>query len=196
MKPDPENDNLFPLVCVAKPVDDLSSQPWKNGGGSTRVVASHDTWRLSVADITRDGAFSRFPGILRHIALLRGRGVRLSLSDGRELDVVQAGEILTFSGDLQVEAVLVDGPVQVVNLMHPFPSACRLKAVGAPGVQGVDVPCGAALVCARGRWSFEGTSGQEGIWREGDVLVLPDEVKGTLRSEVGSDALLYVVIPD
>lgn len=193
MKLDLENDNLLPLGCMPQPVEDLPSQLWKNAGGVTRVVAGQENWRLSVADIERDGAFSRFPGILRHIALLKGCGVRLCLSDGTELDVVQAGEILTFSGDLGVEAVLVDGPVQVVNMMHPFIHSCRLQAVGA---QGSDVPCGAALVIVRGRWVFESASGQTRICREGDCLVLPDGVGGTVILEAGEDALLYLAISD
>ncbi|MBS1103200.1 HutD family protein [Gluconobacter sp. Dm-62] len=196
MKPDPENDNLFPLNRMPQPVDGVPSQPWRNGGGLTRVIASHEGWRLSVADITRDGAFSRFPGIMRHIALLKGRGVRLLLSDGTEREVVRAGEIVTFSGELGVDAVLVDGPVQVVNLMHPFSHAGRLMAFTAADDQDFDVPCGAAFVSVRGRWRFASATGQVRICREREVLVLPDEVGGILRSEVGDDALLYLVIPD
>ncbi|MCB2071086.1 MAG: HutD family protein, partial [Ottowia sp.] len=62
---------------------DLPAEPWKNGGGRTRTVA---TWpagaglsdfdaRVSVATIAASGPFSRFPGIDRQIVLLSGGGV-------------------------------------------------------------------------------------------------------------------------
>ncbi|MBS1051836.1 HutD family protein, partial [Gluconobacter japonicus] len=155
MKPDPENDNLFPLPSGPQPVENLVAQAWKNGGGLTRVIVSGEEWRLSVAEITQDGAFSRFPGISRQIALLTGQGVRLRLSDGTERKVVRAGEILTFSGDLDVEAVLVDGPVQVVNLMYPVSRACRMEAVRGGEALSFEAPAGAALVVAQGGWVFE-----------------------------------------
>ncbi len=34
-------------------------------------------WRVSIADVERDGPFSRFPGIDRTIVLLEGAGMRL-----------------------------------------------------------------------------------------------------------------------
>ena len=50
---------------------DIAPTPWKNGGGATREIAcwpagtgldSFD-WRISVATIAADGAFSLFAGI-------------------------------------------------------------------------------------------------------------------------------------
>jgi len=192
MKPDPENDNLFPLPSGPQPVENLVAQAWKNGGGLTRVIVSGEEWRLSVAEITQDGAFSRFPGILRQIALLTGQGVRLRLSDGTEREVVRVGEILTFSGDLDVEAVLVDGPVQVVNLMYPVSRACRMEAVRGGDALSFEAPAGAALVVAQGGWVFEGASGQPQICRAGAYLVLP-EGGGRVRSDEGG--LLYCAAP-
>ena len=64
---------------------DIVPTPWKNGGGATREIAcwppgtgldSFD-WRISVATIAADGAFSVFAGIDRSITLLSGDGVRL-----------------------------------------------------------------------------------------------------------------------
>ncbi|GBR47923.1 HutD/Ves family protein [Gluconobacter roseus] len=194
MKPDPENDNLFPLSRGPQPVENLVAQAWKNGGGLTRVIVSGEEWRLSVAEITQDGAFSRFPGISRQIALLTGQGVRLRLSDGTEREVVRVGDILTFSGDLDVEAVLVDGSVQVVNLMHSAGRPWRLEAVRAVGAPGFDVSGGAALVVVRGRWVFKGTSGQPQTCRAGEYLVLPEGGGG--RLEADGSGLLYCVAPD
>lgn len=64
---------------------DCRRMPWKNGGGTTVEIASApgdadlDTfvWRVSVAEVARDGPFSAFPGVDRVIALVRGSGMRL-----------------------------------------------------------------------------------------------------------------------
>ncbi len=59
-------------------------QPWANGGGTTRDLALEPRspgttadgpafdWRLSLADIDRDGAFSRLPGVDRVFAPVEG----------------------------------------------------------------------------------------------------------------------------
>lgn len=63
-------------------VDRVEPQPWRNGGGTTRELlawprgAAEWQLRISVADITRDGAFSRFDGIDRGFAVVDGAGVR------------------------------------------------------------------------------------------------------------------------
>ena len=72
------------MVRLLTPAD-FHSMPWKNGAGRTTEIAVHppgaalDTfaWRVSIADVERDGPFSRFPGIDRTIVLLEGAGMRL-----------------------------------------------------------------------------------------------------------------------
>src|SRR6476619_3067787 len=66
--------------------NDYRSMPWKNGAGRTTEIAVHPpgaaldafAWRVSIADVERDGPFSRFPGIDRTIVLLGGSGMRLA----------------------------------------------------------------------------------------------------------------------
>ena len=102
--------------------DALTSEPWRNGGGTTRTVASGGPtpsgweWRVSVADIARDGPFSVFPGVDRHVALIEGNGVVLR-GDGTRMRLVRLGEVATFAGELALDARLIDGPVRVWNLM-------------------------------------------------------------------------------
>ena len=63
----------------------LPPEPWKNGGGVTRTLAADKDaaesaaarWRVSVADITRDGLYSRFAGDDRVSVVLSGTGVVL-----------------------------------------------------------------------------------------------------------------------
>src|SRR5687768_10431330 len=71
-------------------VAELAAHPWKNGGGVTREIAAHPPgasladfeWRMSIAEVAGDGAFSRFEGVDRCIALLDGAGMQLRSSDG------------------------------------------------------------------------------------------------------------------
>ena len=63
---------------------DYRLMPWKNGLGTTTEIAIHPAeadlagqpfdWRVSMADVTTDGEFSRFPGYDRSI--LHGGRVR------------------------------------------------------------------------------------------------------------------------
>ncbi|GBQ81217.1 hypothetical protein AA13595_0561 [Gluconacetobacter johannae DSM 13595] len=195
MKPDPENDNLFPSAPYAEAISSQPSRLWKNGGGLTKVIADHADWRLSVADISRDGAFSHFPGIVRHIALLEGAGARLSLSDGTKRDIAGTGDAHTFSGDLSADVALVSGPVRVVNLMHPPSRPYRLEAVQAPCQCVGEASLAGALVVVRGRWVLETASGRKQSCQAGEFLLLPEGTGGILSVEDGDDPLLYRVAP-
>lgn len=105
------------IVVVA----DVAAQPWKNGGGLTRELLawpSHGDWtvRVSVADITRDGPFSAFAGVVRWFAVLEGEGVRLAFADGER--VQRRGDApLAFDGAAAPGCRLVDGPTRDLNLM-------------------------------------------------------------------------------
>ena len=68
---------------------EVTPQPWRNGAGRTRELltwpAGAQPWqlRISLAEISRDGPFSLYPGIERWISVIEGAGVRLLL-EGRE----------------------------------------------------------------------------------------------------------------
>lgn len=101
-------------------LDDLPAQPWKNGGGVTREIArlSDDKgmlWRLSLADVDRDGPFSHFPGATRILTVVEGAGLRLRHDSG----VIEAtlGRPVRFSGDLAIDCDLVSGSVRDFNLI-------------------------------------------------------------------------------
>jgi environmental stress-induced protein Ves len=59
------------------------SMPWRNGQGSTLEIAREPAagedfaWRLSLADIDRDGEFSVYPGYRRTLVLVAGNLLRL-----------------------------------------------------------------------------------------------------------------------
>jgi len=98
--------------------------PWKNGGGRTTEIASHPahaaldafSWRVSVADVARDGPFSAFDGIDRTLVLLAGAGMRLE-RDGAAVDLTAPYEPYAFRGEDAIHCVLHDGAVRDFNLM-------------------------------------------------------------------------------
>ena len=85
--------------------EEVAPQPWANGGGTTRelLVADDGSWRISLADVSRDGPFASFPG-------------------RRRLLTVVAGPVL---------ALVVDGVDHVVEPHRPFvPSNPGVPALG------------------------------------------------------------------
>jgi hypothetical protein len=111
------------MVRLLKPAD-FRSMPWKNGGGRTTEIATHppgaalDTfeWRVSLADVERDGPFSLFPGIDRTIVLLDGAGMRLH-GVARETVLATPFAPHAFSGDEAIDCSLVAGSVRDFNAM-------------------------------------------------------------------------------
>ncbi|AUA57375.1 Various environmental stresses-induced protein [Achromobacter spanius] len=106
----------------------VTPEPWKNGGGVTRTLSvdaaqQPPRWRVSVADIDRDGPYSRFPGYDRVSVVLTGGGVELVVDAAEAADVADAGRITlapgvatAFAGDAALHSRLVNGPVRVLNL--------------------------------------------------------------------------------
>ncbi|OEO29999.1 hypothetical protein VW23_023385 [Devosia insulae DS-56] len=103
---------------------DLPVTPWRNGGGVTREVAArHDAgagsdflWRLSIATVNADGAFSSFAGIDRTIAMLAGRGMALQLPD-RTVSLGTESEPFAFAGEAPVHAKVLEGETTDLNAM-------------------------------------------------------------------------------
>src|ERR1035437_4369149 len=119
---------------------DVPLVPWRNGGGVTRVLAAWPDgddwlWRMSVAEVTQDGPFSRFDGVQRWFAVLSGAGVRLHMPDGTQ-DLSADSAPVCFDGALPVECRLRDGATQDFNLMlrRERASGCMRRVSGASSV--------------------------------------------------------------
>lgn len=103
--------------------DQVTPQPWRNGGGQTRELlvwpaSESGDWqlRISRADIAADGPFSGFPGVQRWFAVLEGAGVRLGFADG--LQTLRAGDApLCFDGAAAPGCTLLEGHTLDLNLM-------------------------------------------------------------------------------
>lgn len=100
---------------------------WKNDGGWTTELAagaasSNDAdvafdWRISIAEIESDGAFSIFPGCDRHIALLDGVGMHLSFDKAAEVELHERLRFVKFDGEWQTHGRLLAGPVRDFNVI-------------------------------------------------------------------------------
>lgn len=99
-------------------------RPWKNGGGTTFEQAagppgsdlSSFDWRISVAEVAADGAFSTFEGIDRTLVLIEGNGVELVVDD-RSTILSEARPMLSFDGGATTRTRLLAGPVRDLNVM-------------------------------------------------------------------------------
>jgi environmental stress-induced protein Ves len=106
------------------PFAGLAPVSWKNGGGSTTEIAigppdsgfEDFDWRVSLATIEKDGAFSLFPGVDRTLALVEGHGMLLEI-DGEPTLVTEAEPVVAFDGGSQVVAKLNRGGSTDFNAM-------------------------------------------------------------------------------
>jgi environmental stress-induced protein Ves len=123
---------------VLLPARERIAQSWKNGGGTMWDIAifpqgaTTETfgWRLSIAEISASRAFSQFPGVARHFALLSGEGVTLAIKGRAPASVTPAAPAISFSGDDDTEATLHDGRVLALNLMTRRGFSGSLSRIG------------------------------------------------------------------
>jgi len=102
------------------PADALHTQAWANGAGTTTVIASgpdesHWQWRLSIADITQDCAFSSYPDTRRQFVALDAP-IHLHFGDRRKAALLRLA-VTHFDGADAPHAQLPDGPTRAFNLM-------------------------------------------------------------------------------
>lgn len=96
---------------------------WKNDGGWTTELARRDDdeggflWRVSIAEIERDGPFSTFPGIERDLLLLEGNGIELDIGDEPARHLARRFERVHFAGEQPVYCRLLAGPTRDFNVM-------------------------------------------------------------------------------
>ncbi len=125
---------------------DYQRMRWKNGGGWTTelarspaptsspppltqarmsdrraardsVISLEPDWRISIAEIESDGAFSTFPQCDRYIALLDGNGMTLEFDAAPAAALEQRLRFVRFDGEWQTRARLHDGPVRDFNVI-------------------------------------------------------------------------------
>ncbi|WP_250511477.1 HutD family protein [Caballeronia sp. GACF4] len=128
-------------------IDEIAAEPWKNGGGTTRTIAARNgDWRVSIAEVGRDGPYSRFDGIARISCVLRGAGAMLRHGD--DVVALKPYHPTCYDGAIAWQAALIGGPVSALNVMTRIGQyrarvcAIEAKTVAQAGcVVALDAPC-------------------------------------------------------
>jgi environmental stress-induced protein Ves len=104
---------------------ELKNEPWRNKGGVTRELASHPKaasaqdgawdWRVSIADVTKAGDFSTFPGMERVLTVIDGELLLLTV-DGAE-HPLEKYRPFRFSGEAASHGALPTGDVRNLNVV-------------------------------------------------------------------------------
>ncbi|WP_087039153.1 HutD/Ves family protein [Caballeronia arvi] len=129
-------------------IESIAPERWRNGGGITRAIASNgDDWRVSIAEVERDGPYSRFDGIARISLVLRGDGV--VLRDGDDVVMLRPFEAVEYDGDANWSATLIGARVTVLNVMTCV-GVCRARVQAIVHPVTVGPGCAAIVVALDG----------------------------------------------
>lgn len=104
---------------------ELRSEPWRNGGGVARELASHPQaasaqdgawdWRVSIAELTKAADFSPFPGMERVLTVIEGELLLLTV-DGAE-HPLEKYRPFRFSGEAAAHGALPTGDIRNLNVI-------------------------------------------------------------------------------
>jgi hypothetical protein len=178
---------------------ELRSEPWRNGGGVTRELASHPKaasaqdgawdWRVSIADVTKAGDFSAFPGMERVLTVLEGELLLLTV-DGAE-HPLEKYRPFRFAGDAAAHGALPTGDIRDLNVItragsfKGFTSIVELSKKRAHPVFG-----GQLAVLLQGQATVSPGAAEEGAAaNDGEAAAAPAEPEALNRYDavVGSD---------
>ena len=129
-------------ACQVLRYESYPSMPWRNGRGSTLEIArdpatgAEFAWRLSLADIEKDGDFSAYPGYRRALVLIAGNGLHLRFKGHGHSLLEAAGRGTRFEGDWKTHCAVPDGPCTDLSLIVRRGSASARPAsiVRAPAL--------------------------------------------------------------
>jgi environmental stress-induced protein Ves len=173
---------------------DYPSQPWKNGKGHSRRIASFPEgagfgdnllWQLSLPVIAADSPFSAFPGFDRQFMILSGKGVTLDFLQPAEgiafsKTVDKALQAFAFRGEWPAECRLLAGPVEDFSLLtRRGHVAARLEMRAIHALSVVEKTADDTLLIYTARGSLR-------VLGQGDAAVLAEQ--DTLLDAAGKAA--------
>lgn len=186
---------------------DYRRMRWKNGGGwttelaafpeSTADAAAPFDWRVSIAEIESDGAFSAFPGFDRHIALLDGVGMDLRFDGAETLRLDKRLRFVPFAGEAPVFGKLLAGPVRDFNVMTRR-ERCRAEILVRPLVGPmVFFPDATWFVyLAGGTANVKGQGSPSAIEAGESILLFPETTGNRVVIDGGGEVVLVKFLPD
>jgi len=111
------------LIKIISP-EQFETTLWKNGKGETTELAISDggtledfDWRLSMANVVEDGAFSYFTGYCRNLILIDGNGIDLQHDQSKTDRLDSLLSYATFDGGSNTVATLTSGPIVDINVI-------------------------------------------------------------------------------
>lgn len=175
--------------------EELVETPWKNGGGVTREIATAQSgdaflWRISMADVSEDGAFSNFAGLMRVLTVIKGGSVTLKHDAGTHQADLWVP--VRFDGALEIYATLHDGPLTDLNLMFDS-KLCESNVVTLHGPHQQVLEPTAQRIYAIHILAGDAEFNSETQLGTGDTLLLTT-VSGRLN--LGKDAACLLIIID
>jgi environmental stress-induced protein Ves len=190
---------------------DVPPEPWRNGGGFTRTLAVSTSategvvgadaaaepwrWRVSVATIERDGAFSRFPGVDRTTLLIAGDALALEDTQGALVLRLGLNQMGTYPGEADLYARVTGAPLQCLNVMTVRGQCQARVSVVSESIS----PAGECLLLVlRGGFSYT-TTYQPYMKNmpEAQVLIAQADIN-LIANPIEMDSLLAVIeiLPD
>ncbi len=109
--------------------------PWRNGRGSTLEIAREPAtgedfaWRLSLADIDRDGEFSPYPGYRRALVLVAGNKLRLTFRRHGNCVLDPTRRAARFEGVWETRCAIPEGRCTDLSLIVRGGTAGRTTSV-------------------------------------------------------------------
>ena len=181
------------------PANEYRRTRWKNGLGWTREITRYPedadawSWRLSIAEVDKDGPFSSFENIDRELILLSGEGMRLHFADGETKDLHPPHQRHRFAGERELHAELLNGPTHDFNVMwlrdHYHAEVLHRPLVG-PMVFFSEKNVSWAIYMLSGIAQFKDQAQLMRIQQGDTALLLPDDTGGRLIIDGGGEVLL------
>jgi environmental stress-induced protein Ves len=109
--------------------------PWRNGKGFTLEIAREPAagadfaWRLSLADIDRDGQFSAYPGYRRALVLIAGNALELTFQNHGSCRLHSGRRAVRFEGEWQTRCAVPQGRCTDLSLIVRSGSGPRPRAL-------------------------------------------------------------------
>ncbi|NKS96293.1 hypothetical protein GS498_01210 [Rhodococcus hoagii] len=111
--------------------DDRATVRWRNGQGTTQVVAETETWRVSIADEPTASTFSVIDGYDRLFMPIGGVPVELTGAGDATPRTVAPLETTAFAGEW-APACRVETPTRALNVMVRRGAATATMRFGEP----------------------------------------------------------------
>jgi environmental stress-induced protein Ves len=175
------------------PATGQEDMAWKNGLGRTAEIARHPAagtvfdWRLSIATIEADGAFSAFTGCDRTLIPIEGAGLALDFADGETIAAMR------FAGERACFGRLLAGRTRDLNVIVRRSAYAHAVTVVGPSASVTNTGETMFVVALGGAVAATADGGQ---WRLGpdDALRIDGPGIASHLTAIDADARAAVVI--